>query len=271
MERPVILSAREQEYLLRVIEAALQVRDLNQFFLWTQGQFQALLPHEFMLCLQFGAHDELAHIECVHGAPLHAAALRLWCDRRHGLALRLAQACRAGASLPAMLPAIERAGGAPLRAFLPELAALGYEHIVVHGTERLAGSASFFILAGLPHKPGTRQAYFFDLLLPYLHLALLRVAAQQGGASLWPAPAGGSAGSAAPIQARALSVREREILHWVREGKSNDDIGQILGISGLTVKNHLQRVYRTLGVNNRTQAVTHAPLGVPERRGAART
>jgi DNA-binding CsgD family transcriptional regulator len=46
-----------------------------------------------------------------------------------------------------------------------------------------------------------------------------------------------------------------EILHWVREGKSNQEVGQILGISGLTVKNHLQRIYKALGVSNRTQAV----------------
>ena len=44
-------------------------------------------------------------------------------------------------------------------------------------------------------------------------------------------------------------------MHWVREGKTNDEIGQILGISGLTVKNHLQRLYRLLGVSNRTHAI----------------
>ena len=54
---------------------------------------------------------------------------------------------------------------------------------------------------------------------------------------------------------RPVSRREMEILHWVREGKSNTEVGQILGISGLTVKNHLQRIYKTLGVRNRTQAV----------------
>ncbi|WP_167759731.1 hypothetical protein [Massilia horti] len=40
----LILSGAEQEYLLRVIEAAVQVRGLRQLFLWTQGQLQSLLP-----------------------------------------------------------------------------------------------------------------------------------------------------------------------------------------------------------------------------------
>jgi DNA-binding CsgD family transcriptional regulator len=32
-------------------------------------------------------------------------------------------------------------------------------------------------------------------------------------------------------------------------------MGKILGISALTVKNHLQRIYRTLGVANRAHAL----------------
>jgi hypothetical protein len=42
---------------------------------------------------------------------------------------------------------------------------------------------------------------------------------------------------------------------WLREGKSNYEAGCILGISALTVKNHLPRIYRTLGVSNRTHAL----------------
>ena len=45
MEQAVILSKREQEYLLGAIEASLAVRELRSYFLWTQGQLQALLPH----------------------------------------------------------------------------------------------------------------------------------------------------------------------------------------------------------------------------------
>jgi DNA-binding CsgD family transcriptional regulator len=54
---------------------------------------------------------------------------------------------------------------------------------------------------------------------------------------------------------RILTGRELEILHWVYEGKSNMEIGMILGISGLTVKNHVQNILRKLNVQNRTQAV----------------
>jgi transcriptional regulator EpsA len=52
-----------------------------------------------------------------------------------------------------------------------------------------------------------------------------------------------------------LSSREEEIMAWVRQGKTNQEIGMILGISGFTVKNHMQRIFRKLDVMNRAQAV----------------
>lgn len=53
----------------------------------------------------------------------------------------------------------------------------------------------------------------------------------------------------------ALSQRETEVLHWVREGKTNHEIAIILGLSLYTVKDHLKSIYRKLGVDNRTSAV----------------
>jgi DNA-binding CsgD family transcriptional regulator len=52
-----------------------------------------------------------------------------------------------------------------------------------------------------------------------------------------------------------LTTRETEILSWVERGKSNNEIAQILGISHLTVKNHVQKILRKLNVQNRAQAV----------------
>jgi transcriptional regulator EpsA len=56
--------------------------------------------------------------------------------------------------------------------------------------------------------------------------------------------------------ATELSGREAEIMHWVRMGKTNQEIGQILDISSFTVKNHLQRIFKKLNVSNRAQAVS---------------
>jgi DNA-binding CsgD family transcriptional regulator len=55
-----------------------------------------------------------------------------------------------------------------------------------------------------------------------------------------------------------LSIREREVLSWVREGKSNAEIAIILGMSTYTVKDHLKQIFRKLGVDNRTAAARMA-------------
>jgi DNA-binding CsgD family transcriptional regulator len=52
-----------------------------------------------------------------------------------------------------------------------------------------------------------------------------------------------------------ITSREIEILQWVRDGKSNHEIGDILAISPLTVKNHVQKILKKLKVQNRAQAV----------------
>ena len=55
-----------------------------------------------------------------------------------------------------------------------------------------------------------------------------------------------------------MTGREIEILGWVQEGKSNQEIGVILNLSPLTVKNHVQKILRKLDVRNRAQAVSKA-------------
>jgi DNA-binding NarL/FixJ family response regulator len=56
----------------------------------------------------------------------------------------------------------------------------------------------------------------------------------------------------------ALSVREIEILRKVARGRSNKIIGDELGISEYTVKNHLKSILSKLNADDRTHAVTIA-------------
>ncbi len=62
----------------------------------------------------------------------------------------------------------------------------------------------------------------------------------------------------AMVQAFKLTLREAEVLYWVAKGKTNRDIGDILGSSPATVKKHLERVYVKLGVETRTAAAAVA-------------
>ena len=62
----------------------------------------------------------------------------------------------------------------------------------------------------------------------------------------------------ATMLAFGLTLRESEVLYWVAKGKTNRDIGDILGSSPATVKKHLERVYEKLGVETRTAAAAVA-------------
>lgn len=55
-----------------------------------------------------------------------------------------------------------------------------------------------------------------------------------------------------------ITVREAEVLTWIANGKSNSDIGAILDLSPRTINKHLERIFRKLGVENRTAAAAMA-------------
>ena len=55
-------------------------------------------------------------------------------------------------------------------------------------------------------------------------------------------------------QRRGLTRREAEVLRWLTIGKTNPEIGTILGISRLTVKTHVAHIFAKLDVETRTAA-----------------
>jgi two-component system nitrate/nitrite response regulator NarP len=53
----------------------------------------------------------------------------------------------------------------------------------------------------------------------------------------------------------SLTPRERDLLSYLSDGRTNAQIATELGISLNTVKFHLKNLYEKLSVNNRAQAV----------------
>jgi len=63
-----------------------------------------------------------------------------------------------------------------------------------------------------------------------------------------------------------LTPREREVLQLLAQGRSNKLIGAELSISEVTVKSHVQALFRKLNVLSRTEAIA-----VAERKGLLRS
>lgn len=124
----------------------------------------------------------------------------------------------------------------------PELVGRARDWGLVEGVTLMVASphkgvGSLFSFSGRVIDNAAHSASLLQHLAPHLHAALLRLA-QAGGI--------------------ALSEREREILEWVRKGKTNWEIAQIIGISERTVKFHVQNIMFKLDVSSRTHAVAVA-------------
>lgn len=62
-----------------------------------------------------------------------------------------------------------------------------------------------------------------------------------------------------------LSSREAEVLHWVAQGKTNEVVARVLGVSKRTVEKHMERILAKLGVESRVDAVLRAWEAPPGR------
>lgn len=61
-----------------------------------------------------------------------------------------------------------------------------------------------------------------------------------------------------PLETLGLSPREAQVLLWIAQGKSNEEIGLILGASRNTIKKHVLHVLDKLGVETRNAAAIRA-------------
>lgn len=244
---PARLNDSEREALLLNIDVSLRVHARPQLFSWVQGAMHSLIPHEVLVCgLQEGRQSAM-RVDSFSTAPVDCAKLnelfqqdislvphliKLWEDNR----------CQAVAC------DIERgpfASGALAR----EFSRVGVSTLLAHGTHDASGNmTSFFVFAARPGAVGAKQTYLADLLVPYLHASWVR------SQVTWPLDRTG----VKPAKTGLLTPREQQILQWIYHGKSNIEIGMILDISPLTVKNHVQKTLRKLNVLNRTQAVGKA-------------
>src|SRR5262245_16101419 len=236
----------ETESLMLNIDASLRVHARHQFFSWTQGLLQNLLKHELLICALRNGEPLLFHVDSFASSPVEPGPLGEMFRRDTSLVPHLIKSWEDNDFRPVLLDAGKgtQFEKAPLAR---ELTRIGTSGVLAHGTYDVFGKvASFFVFASKPEPVPERQGYLAELLVPFLHLAWVRTQVSR------PASEGAGAAPGAPA---LLTSREQEILRWIHLGKRNIEIGAILGISPLTVKNHVQKILRKLNVQNRAQAV----------------
>jgi len=95
-----------------------------------------------------------------------------------------------------------------------------------------------------------REREITESLRPHLRAREARIQLLRAAAQLPPAE------EEAQAPRVALTIREREVLRLVGQGKTNAEIAADLWVSPATVKKHLENVYLKLGVAKRAAAAT---------------
>jgi len=243
-DESLIHSRTELDMLLVNIEAAVKVETRPDFFFWVQGVFQGMIAHEALVCGMPDPSAQGLRFEWVGSYPIGQDRFAEWCRTDGGLLHALVGAWEQGGRRALLLGATP-AADAPSAPVLEGLRRLDLGEAVAHGLPGSNGiPTAFFAFFKLPAGASAREARMLELLLPYLYSAWLRSSFDQA--------ARGKPPSGLP---EVLTAREVEVLNWVEKGKSNGEIAQILKISPLTVKNHMQKILRKLNVQNRAQAV----------------
>ena len=242
----MLADIEDRHRLVHILETSLAVSKITQFFAWTQGPLQALLPHEIMICGHApSAHGDLELRYFTATRYFKQQHFDAACSPRHGLITKIIRKWQLEPQ-PCLLPPPQ--GGQSPEPDWPEiLVRLELKNLACHGVRSPNGVIqSWFGLARVP-KLGAGTAHVLELLAPCIASTYARVMlAELDGHTI-------------DYKLRnLLTPREIEVLEMVRDGLSNPQIADQLNLSMMTAKNHVQNIRSKLKVKTRGQAVVEA-------------
>jgi transcriptional regulator EpsA len=243
------LSSEDGAALLRIFSGSLQVSRHYELFQWLSGDLQQFLPHSLLISAWGDFAGGELTLDVVSALPgVRTESLR------HCRMEDLAAYCHAqwleASRQPLVLPMAGAAALPRSDCRCPVHAALrGMRTLLVHGfRDERSGQESLYICFNAASFTRGRCLQAFLAIVPLLvgpiDTAFRRVAALRCEAPAEDAD-----------RLFDLTQREREIVTFLCEGRSNAHIAQALGISLFTVKNHLRSIFHKVGAESRAQVV----------------
>ena len=243
------LTADESVRFMRIAAECGRIRRHYDIYRWLGGEVQYFLPHQILLSAWGDFENWNLKLDLTSGLPgvrtsqlAHCSlddfiqqAYRRWVDgARQAVVLKASDAVFAQSPCDCSLHAALRS----------------MSSVLVYGMhDKRSGHDSLFIaLSCGSFTKGRSMQRFCSVLEPlFAHVdAAFRRVPALALASTQSGPRGSNV--------LDLSTRELEVLEALCRGKTNLDIATVLDISPFTVKNHVQRIFRKIGVTNRTQA-----------------
>jgi transcriptional regulator EpsA len=234
--------------LFRALRSAAAVRTHLDYYRWLQSDIHAFVPHRSLLATW--GNFETGELKFDLASSLEG-------DTTHNLH----KVPGLGEAMTRLFRRVRGSGRSwmVLRQLLDEAAAYGLdaqsdfyrkhlnyaEALLVYIMHCERGEHDCMYVFSVAEDGVDFDPVVLDLMMPHVDSALRRIKCV--------APCPQTSREAGDVS--ALSDREQEVLDWVSQGKSNEEIGTILGISRNTVKNHLKRIFAKMGVTARSQAV----------------
>lgn len=233
-------SPTSQQIMEHCRQTAEAVHDIENFKKWTRDHVRPVLPHEALACVHgliYGVGISLDYLVTVDYPVEHLQAIRNASGHMDTpLASRWAEQ-KAPVFFDANYPT-------------SDIPSKWLEHFKRHELKNAAVDgvidtnnciATYFSFHRLPNIDEALFKQIFALLTPVLHQTFTRVIRNYKQSNTFPT-----------AHHNLLTNREVEIAAWISQGKSNNDIANLLQVTENTVRNHLSRIFQKTGCNNRS-------------------
>ncbi len=249
-EKSFALTADESGRFFRVVAECGRIRRHYDIYRWLGGEVQHFLPHEILLSA-WGDFDSFdIKLDLTSALPGVRTGQLAHCKVDSLVRQAYARWIEAGRA-PALLKAQDTEAVQPACHCPIHSAFRRMRSVLVHGVhDKRSGQDSLFIaLSCGSFTKGRSLSRFLSLLEPLV---------AQVDSAFRKVPAFPLQEARLAMRSDAnvldLSSREIEVLDALCRGRTNLEIAATLDISPFTVKNHVQRIFRKIGVTNRTQA-----------------
>jgi transcriptional regulator EpsA len=244
------LTAEESARFFRIVAECGRIRRHYDIYRWLGAEVQHFLPHEILLSAwgDFDSWD--VKLDLTSGLPGVRTGQLAHCRVDSLLRQAYARWVEAGRQ-PVLLKASDTEAAEHGCHCAIHTALRSMRSVLVHGVhDKRSGQESLFIAFSCgSFTRGRSLARFVSLLEPLV----AQIDAAFRKVSAFPLNEARFALNAGP-NVLDLSTREMEVLDALCRGRTNLQIAATLDISPFTVKNHVQRIFRKIGVTNRTQA-----------------
>jgi transcriptional regulator EpsA len=230
------------------VEASFQVANRQQFFVWTQGSVQGLVPHQILLCgirEPSGAGLRMQHFTA--SRYFKQEHFEILADPSSGLIKPLVEVCGERGGPIVFSPSLQALStGAALDELVLDNELQNLAAMLIHGVDGQVDA--FYGFSRVPAAFDARLRHLIALMVPHLHSTLVRVLSKERETD--------QPGEAR--DERLITPRQAEILMLIKDGKTNAEIAAMLDCSQWTVKNHIQNILRRLKTSSRTHALVVA-------------